>query len=267
MPGGGHLHSSQFLQSKHVCTRDHAGARLSARACSSSSAVAPGNPCAALPSPFPLVALGARRTRRAEPAAQSLGSMETGAALIRALGAAIERGCSVINLSYGEYANVEDAGRFAAMAERAVHQHGIIFVTSAGNNGPALTTGGAPGTAGAPIAVGAFVTADMMGPQYSLRAKLDDVQYTWSSRGPTADGALNVAISAPGGAIAPVPTWTLQGRQVWALRRRLGAAAAAAAACTPSGAAAAFVTRAVPPCCSDAGRRGVQPAGCAGLRA
>ena len=51
----------------------------------------------------------------------------------------------VINLSFGEYANVDDYGRFTAMARQAVFKHGLIFVTSAGNNGPALTTGGAPG--------------------------------------------------------------------------------------------------------------------------
>jgi tripeptidyl-peptidase-2 len=133
---------------------------------------------------------------------------------VRALGAALARGCHVVNLSYGEYASVDDAGRFATMAARAVHDHGLVFVTSAGNNGPALTTGGAPGTAEAGIAVGAFASAGMGEPQYSLRARLPDLQYTWSSRGPTADGALNVSISAPGGAIAPVPTWTLQGRQL-----------------------------------------------------
>lgn len=98
----------------------------------------------------------------------------------------------VINLSFGEYANVDDYGRFTAMARLAVQRHGLIFVTSAGNNGPALTTGGAPGTSDMAIAVGAFASAQMMGPQYSLRAKLPDIQYTWSSRGPATDGALNV---------------------------------------------------------------------------
>lgn len=143
-----------------------------------------------------------------------LGSMETGTALVRALTAALDRGCHVVNLSYGEFSSVDNYGHFVTMAEAAVHQKGLIFVTSAGNSGPALTTGGAPGNADFAITVGAFASSAMMGPQYSLRDRLPDIQYTWSSRGPTADGSLGVTVSAPGAAIAPVPAWTHQGRQL-----------------------------------------------------
>ncbi|KAI6696312.1 hypothetical protein NL676_016431 [Syzygium grande] len=84
-----------------------------------------------------------------------LGSMETGTGLIRALIAAVEHKCDLINMSYGEPSLLPDYGRFVDLANEV-----------------------------------------------------------WSSRGPTVDGDLGVCISAPGGAVAPVPTWTLQRRML-----------------------------------------------------
>ena len=68
-----------------------------------------------------------------------LGTMESGAALARALIAAKRCGCDVLNLSYGEAASLPDAGAFAAKATQLVRdtEPGAIFVSSAGNNGPA----------------------------------------------------------------------------------------------------------------------------------
>jgi tripeptidyl-peptidase-2 len=45
----------------------------------------------------------------------------------------------------------------------AVRKWGITVFTSAGNDGPALSTLGAPGCLSAPITVGAFVSAQASG--------------------------------------------------------------------------------------------------------
>ena len=74
-----------------------------------------------------------------------LGSMETGTGLIRGLVEAVKRGCNVINMSYGEATSWDNYGEFVHQAEILTRKHGVVFVCSAGNNGPALTTVGAPG--------------------------------------------------------------------------------------------------------------------------
>ena len=154
-----------------------------------------------------------------------LGSMETGTAMTRAMIEAVKHKCDVINLSYGEGCSMPNDGRFVELAEDLVYKHGIAFVSSAGNNGPALSTVGAPGgTTDAIISVAAYVSPAMMEAEYSMQPKSvkdgktveenNGTTYTWSSTGPTADGALGVDITAPGAAITCVPNWCLQRSQL-----------------------------------------------------
>jgi tripeptidyl-peptidase-2 len=145
-----------------------------------------------------------------------LGSMETMTGLTRAYQAIIQNKCDLINMSYGEAASWPDTGRFVRLADELVHKHGVIFVASAGNAGPALSTVGAPGgTSNSIMSIGAYVTPDLAKSGHSVRHPIESgAQYTWSSRGPTADGDIGVSISAPGGAITTVPQWTTQKKQL-----------------------------------------------------
>ncbi|KAG7399411.1 tripeptidyl-peptidase II Tpp2 [Phytophthora boehmeriae] len=145
-----------------------------------------------------------------------LGSMETSSALSRAILAVMDSNVDVVNMSYGEYASQHNYGRIVELSNELVDEHNVTFVVSAGNNGPALGTVGAPGgTSSCMLSVGAYVSPKMMDAEYVMRDNdLSGIAYTWSSRGPTFDGDLGVNICAPGAAIAPVPNWTLNKKQL-----------------------------------------------------
>ena len=61
-------------------------------------------------------------------------------------------------------------------AQQVVYKHGVVFVSSAGNAGPALSTVGAPGgTSSAILSIGAYVSPALAAAGHSVRAALDKV--------------------------------------------------------------------------------------------
>ncbi|KAI1315389.1 tripeptidyl-peptidase II Tpp2 [Mortierella claussenii] len=140
-----------------------------------------------------------------------LGSIETHHALTRAVKVIIDDKCDLANMSYGEAASYANIGRFVELIrEEAVGRHGCIFVSSAGNAGPALSTVGAPGgTSAGMVGVGAYQSQAMQQAEYALFESVPERPYTWSSRGPTLDGDVGVSIYAPGAAITSIPEYEL----------------------------------------------------------
>ncbi|CAO1628382.1 unnamed protein product [Parajaminaea phylloscopi] len=146
--------------------------------------------------------------------------METSFALLRAAQAAIATRCDILNMSFGEDGafGTEGKGAFAeALRDIVIRQKDILFVSSAGNSAPALTTLGQPaGTTDGVFTIGAYVTAGaMQNAEYALIERdVKDGPTTWSSRGPAADGARGVTAWAPGAAITSIPKYCLSATQL-----------------------------------------------------
>ena len=145
-----------------------------------------------------------------------LGSMETGTGLVRAAIELARLKVDVANMSYGEATSLPEFGKFLEILKRdVINQNGCVFVASGGNNGPALSTVGAPGgTSSGIIGVGAYVTKSMMAAEYALLEQVNERPYTWSSRGPSPDGDVGVDVYAPGAAITSVPQYTIKNSQL-----------------------------------------------------
>ncbi|KAL7668800.1 hypothetical protein ACOME3_009486 [Neoechinorhynchus agilis] len=138
-------------------------------------------------------------------------SMESGLSLARGISLCIDRKVDIINLSYGETAIVMNSDSvLQTLVTKAVREHGIVFVSSSGNAGPALSTVGAPGGCfNDVLGVGAYLTERIAKKTFNLYHKVPSMLYHFSSRGPTTDGYIGPAICAPGSAISGIPNWKL----------------------------------------------------------
>ena len=111
------------------------------------------------------------------------GSMETCLGMVRAADAVRQNRCDVVNMSYGEptvsprFPTVLFSRHFVILWRRT-----MVFVTSAGNAGPALSTCGAPcePLSDVVVGVGAYVSRDMMSAQYSLLENILQTAFTWT---------------------------------------------------------------------------------------
>ncbi|EYB87393.1 hypothetical protein Y032_0263g583 [Ancylostoma ceylanicum] len=142
-------------------------------------------------------------------------SMETGTALTRALNLCVEMKVDIVNMSFGEGAHFPASGRIIEEIQRIVYEHNVVFVASAGNSGPALSTVGSPGgTTPGVMGIGARICPDQAEALYGVFNEVKNVLYPWSARGPCVDGALGVSLCAPGAAFAGVPRYSRKAKQM-----------------------------------------------------
>ncbi|KAI8616739.1 subtilase family-domain-containing protein [Chytriomyces sp. MP71] len=138
-----------------------------------------------------------------------LGSQETPQSLSRAAAELARLKCDVANISYGEPGATFDYGRcIEILREDAINKAGVIVVSAAGNSGPMLSSIGHPSGNSGLITVGAYLTQQMPGALYALLENVPERPFSFTSLGPTLDGAVGVDVYAPGGAITSVPNYT-----------------------------------------------------------
>ena len=143
------------------------------------------------------------------------GGSTSGFAIAKALDYAVEAGCQVANMSFGGPSFYADGHEPDAWVIREATRRGLILVTSAGNEGPALTTVGAPATVQEAISVAAAVWPDTQKVNYSSLQPAPPLLFDFSSRGPLPTGALGIDFTAPGAALSSLPSWTLSKGENW----------------------------------------------------
>lgn len=127
--------------------------------------------------------------------------------IIEAIRYAAIHGADIINISLGQYQDIEPGqSDLAQIVNEVVRKYGVVVVTAAGNNGPGINTVAAPADADSAISVGAFVSPRMWETDFGYNVPQDSLYY-FSSIGPRRDGAWYPSITAPGSAVSTVPSW------------------------------------------------------------
>ncbi|HEV8195739.1 MAG TPA: S8 family serine peptidase [Gemmatimonadales bacterium] len=113
----------------------------------------------------------------------------------------------VLNMSFGVGNEREGTARLDALIDSVLSAHPeVVFVTSAGNDGPALSTMGFPGSARRPITVGATEPWALSAGAASGGRPAPDVVLFFSARG----GEMGKPdLVAPGIAYSTVPRWNM----------------------------------------------------------
>lgn len=129
-----------------------------------------------------------------------------GTAEQRALASAARYGARILNASWGGSSSLQDGRNAISRAYDAlVERFDVLAVVSAGNGGPALSTGGSPGgESGRVLGVGAYLSPAMARYLYQMSEEHPEVDaaFAFSSRDPTKDGFFGVDVMAPGAAWA-----------------------------------------------------------------
>ncbi|MFZ5943901.1 MAG: S8 family serine peptidase [Bacillota bacterium] len=127
--------------------------------------------------------------------------------IIEAIRYAALHGANIINISLGQYQDIEPGqSELAKIVNEVVEKYGVVVVTAAGNTGPGINTVAAPADADSAISVGAFVSPRMWDADFGYDVGQDSLYY-FSSIGPRRDGAWYPTITAPGSAVSTVPRW------------------------------------------------------------
>ena len=143
------------------------------------------------------------------------GGSTSGFAISKALDYAVEAGCDVANISFGGPSFFADGLEPDAWVVEQATRRGLIVVTSAGNEGPALSTVGAPATTEAAFSIAAAVWPDTQKANYAALDPSAPVLFEFSSRGPLPTGSLGVDFAAPGAALSALPSWGMAKGESW----------------------------------------------------